>query len=121
MLVTAAGYQGDVLPFVSVARELVARGHEVDLVIPSGFHVGLRFEPAAAGAPENVRNSRVGPRGRAVRSNGNVEPSLPGTECLAVSFLRTTRRRYGVAAALYRGLNACSQTRHERSATRAFG
>ena len=44
VLVTAAGYQGDVLPFVSVARELVSRGHEVDLV-PSGFHAALANEP----------------------------------------------------------------------------
>jgi UDP:flavonoid glycosyltransferase YjiC (YdhE family) len=45
MLVTAAGYQGDVLPFVSVARELVSRGHQVDLVVPSGFHAALAKEP----------------------------------------------------------------------------
>jgi len=29
VLVTAAGYQGDVLPFVSIARELVSRGQVV--------------------------------------------------------------------------------------------
>ena len=45
ILVTSAGYRGDVLPFVSVSRELVARGHEVDLVLPSGFHDALADEP----------------------------------------------------------------------------
>ena len=45
VLVTSAGYRGDVLPFVSVARELVARGHEVDLVVPSGFHDSFADEP----------------------------------------------------------------------------
>jgi UDP:flavonoid glycosyltransferase YjiC (YdhE family) len=45
VLVTAAGYQGDVLPFVSVSRELVSRGHHVDLVVPSGFHQALADEP----------------------------------------------------------------------------
>ena len=45
VLVTAAGYRGDVLPFVSVARELAARGHHVDLVVPSGFHDSLADEP----------------------------------------------------------------------------
>jgi len=45
VLVTSAGYRGDVLPFVSVARELVARGHEVDLVVPSGFHDSFEDEP----------------------------------------------------------------------------
>ncbi len=47
VMVTAAGYRGDVLPFVSVARELVARGHEVDLVVPSGFHDSFADEPVA--------------------------------------------------------------------------
>ena len=45
ILVTSAGYRGDVLPFVSVARELAARGHEVDLVVPSGFHDSFADEP----------------------------------------------------------------------------
>ena len=45
VLVTSAGYRGDVLPFVSVARELVARGHQVDLVVPSGFHDSFADEP----------------------------------------------------------------------------
>ena len=45
ILVASAGYRGDVLPFVSVARELVARGHEIDLVVPSGFHDSLADEP----------------------------------------------------------------------------
>lgn len=45
VLVTAAGYQGDVLPFVSVSRELASRGHQVDLVVPSGFHAALANEP----------------------------------------------------------------------------
>jgi UDP:flavonoid glycosyltransferase YjiC (YdhE family) len=45
IMVTSAGYRGDVLPFVSVSRELVARGHEVDLVVPSGFHDSFADEP----------------------------------------------------------------------------
>ena len=45
ILVTSAGYRGDVLPFVSVSRELVARGHEIDLVVPSGFHDAFATEP----------------------------------------------------------------------------
>ncbi len=45
ILVTSAGYRGDVLPFVSVSRELAARGHEIDLVVPSGFHDSLADEP----------------------------------------------------------------------------
>jgi rhamnosyltransferase subunit B len=45
ILVTSAGYRGDVLPFVSVARELSARGHQIDLVVPSGFHDALADEP----------------------------------------------------------------------------
>jgi UDP:flavonoid glycosyltransferase YjiC (YdhE family) len=45
ILVTSAGYLGDVLPFVSVARELAARGHEIDLVVPSGFHDSFANEP----------------------------------------------------------------------------
>ena len=45
ILVTAAGYRGDVLPFVSVSRELVARGHEIDLVVPWGFHDSFADEP----------------------------------------------------------------------------
>jgi rhamnosyltransferase subunit B len=45
IMVTSAGYWGDVLPFVSISRELVARGHEVDLVLPSGFHDRLADEP----------------------------------------------------------------------------
>ena len=45
ILVTSAGYRGDVLPFVSVSRELVARGHKIDLVVPSGFHDSLADEP----------------------------------------------------------------------------
>ena len=45
ILVTSAGYRGDVLPFVSVSRELAARGHEIDLVVPSGFHDAFAAEP----------------------------------------------------------------------------
>jgi UDP:flavonoid glycosyltransferase YjiC (YdhE family) len=45
ILVTSAGYRGDVLLFLSVARELAARGHEIDLVVPSGFHDSLTDEP----------------------------------------------------------------------------
>ena len=45
ILVTSAGYRGDVLPFVSVSRELAARGHEIDLVVPSGFHDAFATEP----------------------------------------------------------------------------
>jgi UDP:flavonoid glycosyltransferase YjiC (YdhE family) len=45
VLVTSAGYRGDVMPFVSVARELAARGHDIDLVVPSGFHDSFANEP----------------------------------------------------------------------------
>jgi len=49
VLVTSAGYRGDVLPFVSVARELAARGHEIDLVVPSGFHDSFAASTATSG------------------------------------------------------------------------
>ena len=46
------GYRGDVLPFVPIARALVARGHEVRLLVPAEFHPLLAeelFEVPVAG------------------------------------------------------------------------
>lgn len=43
--VTACMYLGDVAPFIPVARELVARGHEVVFVAPEGFRSLVHGEP----------------------------------------------------------------------------
>src|SRR5437868_6127245 len=40
----AAAYLGDVAPFVEPANRLVERGHEVEFVVPSGFHQMLAGE-----------------------------------------------------------------------------
>ena len=45
MAVVTGGYRGDVLPFVPIARALVARGHEVRLLVPAEFHALLEDEP----------------------------------------------------------------------------
>lgn len=34
----SAAYWGDVMPFVPIADELAARGHDVSFVVPEGFH-----------------------------------------------------------------------------------
>jgi UDP:flavonoid glycosyltransferase YjiC (YdhE family) len=44
IVMSAAGSWGDVLPFVPVAHGMRARGHDVEFVVPSGFHERLRIE-----------------------------------------------------------------------------
>lgn len=41
---SASGSWGDVLPFVAVAHGMRARGHDVEFVVPSGFHERLERE-----------------------------------------------------------------------------
>lgn len=43
--VTSCVYLGDVAPYIPVARELVARGHDVTFVAPEGFRTTLEQEP----------------------------------------------------------------------------
>lgn len=40
--IVSAAYWGDVMPFVPIADELVARGHRVTVAVPEGFHDVLR-------------------------------------------------------------------------------
>ena len=47
IVMSAAGSWGDVLPFVPVAHAMQARGHEVEFVVPGGFHERLRREGLA--------------------------------------------------------------------------
>jgi UDP:flavonoid glycosyltransferase YjiC (YdhE family) len=44
IVMSAAGSWGDVLPFVPVAHVLQMRGHEIEFVVPSGFHERLGLE-----------------------------------------------------------------------------
>ena len=71
ILVTSAGYRGDVLPFVSVSRELAARGHEIDLVVPSGFHDAFA-DGAGHAAPAGRRVLAAGALRRAPRQVGSL-------------------------------------------------
>src|SRR2546426_1999601 len=57
IVMSAAGSWGDVLPFVPVAHTLRARGHEVQFVVPSGFHERLRLE----GFPVRAAGWEIGP------------------------------------------------------------
>jgi UDP:flavonoid glycosyltransferase YjiC (YdhE family) len=50
----SAGYWGDVVPYVPIANELVARGHDVTYALPNGHHAllaGERFAVADSGNP----------------------------------------------------------------------
>jgi len=47
IVVYAAGYRGDVLPYAPIAAELARRGHDVRLVVPTEFHPLLAGEPFA--------------------------------------------------------------------------
>ena len=67
--VAAAGYLGDVAPYVPIANELVDRGHDVTFLAPVGFHPllsGERFRLAAyaldfspAGMRDDARHERL--------------------------------------------------------------
>jgi rhamnosyltransferase subunit B len=57
IVMSAAGSWGDVLPFVPVAHTLRTRGHEVEFVVPSGFHNRLRAE----GFPVCAAGWEIGP------------------------------------------------------------
>ena len=45
VVITSAGYLGDVAPFVPVGRRLVDAGHRVTFVAPVGFGSVLATEP----------------------------------------------------------------------------
>jgi len=47
IVVTSAAFWGDVMPFVPVARELSARGHDVVYALPTDHHALLAAEPFA--------------------------------------------------------------------------
>ena len=50
----SAGYWGDVMPYVPIANELVARGHDVTYALPAGHHPlmsGEQFTLADGGNP----------------------------------------------------------------------
>src|SRR5437016_557242 len=50
----SAGYWGDVMPYVPLANELVARGHDVTYALPKGHHAMVsneRFSLADSGNP----------------------------------------------------------------------
>ena len=67
--VAAAGYLGDVAPYVPIANELVHRGHEVRFLTPVGFHplfAGERFRLSTypldfspAGMRDDTRHERL--------------------------------------------------------------
>jgi UDP:flavonoid glycosyltransferase YjiC (YdhE family) len=57
IVMSAAGSWGDVLPFVPVAHTLQERGHEVEFVVPTGFHERLRPE----GVPVRAAGWEIGP------------------------------------------------------------
>jgi len=44
VVVYSLGYRGDVFPYVPIASELAARGHEVTYVVPPEFHALLGGE-----------------------------------------------------------------------------
>ncbi len=62
VVVGAAGYLGDVAPYVPIANELVDRGHDVTFLAPPGFHRHLagerfRFAPYALDfSPDGMRD-----------------------------------------------------------------
>ena len=45
ILLVTRGSQGDVLPYLAVARELVGRGHEVTMNVPQVFEEMVRKYP----------------------------------------------------------------------------
>lgn len=45
VVITSAGYLGDVAPFIPIGRRLVKRGHAVTFVAPAGFTTVLDTEP----------------------------------------------------------------------------
>jgi UDP:flavonoid glycosyltransferase YjiC (YdhE family) len=44
VVINSMGYRGDVFPYVRIASELVARGHDVAYVVPQEFHALLDSE-----------------------------------------------------------------------------
>jgi rhamnosyltransferase subunit B len=57
VVMSAAGSWGDVLPFVAVAHGMQARGHDVEFVVPTGFHARLSEE----GFPVRSAGWEIGP------------------------------------------------------------